>query len=172
MSYNFLKNETAPKILVEAYKLIGIKETLGKDNNPKILEWADKLGLKSIYTADEIPWCGLFMAWVCHEAGKPVVKGPLAAKNWLNYGTQEWVAMLGDVLVFSRKGGNHVGQYVAEDDKSYHVIGGNQADQVSIVRIDKGRCIGIRRTAWTTAQPNNVRRIFIDASGAISQNEI
>ena len=64
MNYSYLKKETAPKILVEAYKLIGTAETIGKDNNPKILDWADQLGLKKTYTADEIPWCGLFMAIV------------------------------------------------------------------------------------------------------------
>lgn len=46
MNYSFLKSEKAPKILVEAYKLLGTKELLGKDNNPKILAWAEKLGLK------------------------------------------------------------------------------------------------------------------------------
>ena len=169
--YNWIKNETAPKILVEAYKLIGIKELLGKDNNPKILAWADELGLKNVYTADEIPWCGLFMAYVCHLAGKLIVNDPLWAKNWLNYGTEQSVAMFGDILVFSRKGGNHVAIYVCEDAKCYHTLGGNQGDQVSIVRIDKARCIGIRRTAWTIAQPENVRQIIVDSTGTISENE-
>ena len=62
MSYVFLKKETAPRILVEAYKLIGTKEIIGKDHNPKILQWAKDLGMEKTYTNDEIPWCGLFMA--------------------------------------------------------------------------------------------------------------
>ena len=58
MNYSYLKQENAPKILVEAYKLIGTKELLGKDNNPKIIAWAKEIGLEKTYTADEIPWCG------------------------------------------------------------------------------------------------------------------
>jgi len=171
MSYNFLKKETAPKILVEAYKLIGTAELIGKDNNPVILNWAEEVGLKKQYTADEIPWCGLFMAYVCKKAGKVIPDNPLWARNWLNFGTKQATAMLGDILVFSRNGGGHVGMYVGEDDKCYHVLGGNQGDKVSIVRIQKVRCIGIRRTAWSKAQPENVRVIKMDSTGAISTNE-
>jgi uncharacterized protein (TIGR02594 family) len=171
MSYNFLKQEPAPKILVEAYKLIGVTELLGKDNNPVILGWADAVGLEKQYTADEIPWCGLFMAYVCYKAGKAFPVNPLWARNWNNFGTPQKTAMLGDVLVFSRNGGGHVGIYVGEDDKCYHVLGGNQGDKVSIIRIQKVRCIGIRRTAWSVKQPDNVRVIKLSSTGVISTNE-
>lgn len=172
MNYSYLKKETAPKLLVEAYKLIGIKEVLGKDNNPKILAWAKELGLEKTYTADEIPWCGLFVAYACHMAGKTVVDNPLWARNWSKFGTKQDVAMLGDILVFERGANSgHVGIYVGEDKTAYHVLGGNQGDSVSIVRILKTRCIGIRRTAWSKAQPENVRVINLDATGSVSTNE-
>ena len=172
MSYNFLKKETAPRILVEAYKLIGTKEIVGKDHNPKILQWAKDLGLEKTYTSDEIPWCGLFMANVCCVAGVDGVVNPLWARNWNIFGVPKKVAMLGDVLVFARESGGHVGIYVGEDAKSYHVLGGNQNNSVSVTRINKSRCIGIRRTKWKVAQPDNVRQIFLSATGAISTNEV
>ena len=172
MNYNYLKSEKAPKLLVEAYKLLGVKEILGKDNNPTLLAWADKLGLKNTYTTDEIPWCGLFVAYVCHMAGKVPVTNPLWARNWVNYGTKETTAMLGDILVFERGANSgHVGIYVGEDDKAYHVLGGNQGDQVSIVRITKVRCIGIRRTKWSVSQPTAVRVIKLNGEGLISDKE-
>ena len=173
MNYSYLKKETAPKILVEAYKLIGVSELLGKDNNPTILRWADELDLEKVYTADEIPWCGLFVAYACHKAGKQVIENPLWARNWNKFGTKEAVAMLGDILVFERGANSgHVGIYVGEDKKAYHVLGGNQGDKVSIVKILKSRCIGIRRTPWSKAQPENVRRIILDeTTGGISINE-
>ena len=37
--YGWLQQETAPKVLVEAVKLIGTKETIGNANNPIIMEW-------------------------------------------------------------------------------------------------------------------------------------
>jgi cell wall-associated NlpC family hydrolase len=79
--------------------------------------------------------------------------------------------MLGDVLVFKRQGGGHVGLYVGEDKDAYHVLGGNQSDSVSITRILKDRLHAARRCTWKTAQPANVRRVFLSGSGAVSQNE-
>ncbi len=171
MDYSYLKAETSPKILVNARKLIGIREISGDKNNPIILQWAKDLNLQSIYNADSIPWCGLFMAHVCRVSDLEIPKMSLRARSWLNFGTKQEHAMLGDVLVFSRNGGGHVGIYVGEDTKCYHVLGGNQGDKVSIVRIDKTRCIGVRRTKWKISQPKNVRKIFLPDSGTISKNE-
>lgn len=169
--YSWLNKETAPRVIVEALKLLGIKEVPGQGDNIKILKWAESLGLEKVYRKDDIPWCGLFVAYVCKVAGVEGVKDPLWARNWTNFGTKETVAMLGDILVFVRDGGGHVGFYVGEDSSSYHVLGGNQSDMVCITRIRKERCIGIRRTKWKIAQPENVRVIKLAATGAISENE-
>lgn len=169
--YQYLKTEASPKILVEAVKLIGTKETVGKDHNPTILGWAEELGLQKTYTNDEIPWCGLFVAICAHRAGVEVVKSPLWALSWAKYGTLSETPMLGDILTFTRSGGGHVGIYVGEDEKCYHVLGGNQSNMVSVTRIQKVRLHQARRTAWKIAQPSNVRQIFLDSKGIISKNE-
>jgi hypothetical protein len=56
----------------------------------------------------------------------------------------------GAVLVFEREGGGHVGFYVGEDGTSYHVIGGNQGDAVSVARIAKTRLVASR---WPKGVP-------------------
>jgi uncharacterized protein (TIGR02594 family) len=171
MSYAWLKKETAPKILVEAVKHIGTKEIVGKQHNPTILSWAKALGLEKVYTNDEIPWCGLFVAYCAHAAGLDVVKHPLWALNWNKYGNVAKVAMLGDVLTFTRNGGGHVGFYVGEDATHYHVLGGNQNNSVSVSRIEKSRLSQARRTAWKIAQPASVRVVHLEAKGVITTNE-
>lgn len=172
MSYGFLKNEKSPRILYEAAKLLGIKEIVGPKHDPKIMTWAKELGLEKVYTSDEIAWCGLFIAHVCRVSGIDVVKDPLWAKNWAKWGTKQVIAMLGDVLVFTRPGGGgHVGIYVGEDDNNYHVLGGNQGNCVSVTEIAKSRCIAIRRTAWKVSQPKNVRVVKLTSAGAVSTNE-
>jgi uncharacterized protein (TIGR02594 family) len=171
MSYDWLKKETAPKILVQAVKLIGTKEIVGKVHNPIILGWAKDLGLSNVYTNDEIPWCGLFIAYCCHAAGLEVVERPLWALNWNKYGTKVTEPMLGDVLTFKRNGGGHVGIYVGEDDTHYHVLGGNQNNSVSVSRIAKNRLNQARRTAWKVAQPANVRKVQLEPKGVITTNE-
>ena len=170
MNYNRLKQETSPRILVQAVKLIGTKEIVGKAHNPIILDWAKQLGIKA-YTNDEIPWCGLFIAYCAHKAGVEVVDSPLWALNWAKYGTKESTPMLGDVLTFKRDGGGHVGLYVGEDRTHYHVLGGNQNNQVNVMRIAKTRLHQARRTAWKIAQPSNVRKIELSNKGIISTNE-
>jgi uncharacterized protein (TIGR02594 family) len=171
MSYGYLTQETAPKILVEAIKLIGTKEIVGKAHNPVILNWAKELSLSTIYTNDEIPWCGLFIAYCAHKAGVQVVERPLWALNWNKYGTQVSEPMLGDILTFKRNGGGHVGIYVGEDKTHYHVLGGNQSNQVNVMRLAKSRLTQARRTAWKVAQPASVRKIHLEAKGTISINE-
>jgi uncharacterized protein (TIGR02594 family) len=170
MNYNYLKTNS-PNIIVEAIKYIGIKEILGKQHNPIIMQWAKELGLQNVYTSDEIPWCGLYVAIVCKRADKEVVINPLWARNWLKFGTKQPIAMLGDILVFERGSGGHVGFYVGEDSECYHVLGGNQGNMVSVTRILKTRCIGIRRSKWKIAQPTSVRTIALGKTGEISTNE-
>ena len=158
-------------MLHEALKLYGTLEAPGVEDSPTILAWAKELELERTYTADSIPWCGLFMAVIAKRAGKVPVVSPLWAANWLNFGVETKRAMLGDVLVFKRPGGGgHVALYVGEDSDNYHILGGNQADAVNIIRIKKERCIGIRRPVYNV-QPDNVRIIQLAAEGATSKNE-
>jgi len=171
MSYDWLKQEKAPKILVQAVKQLGVKEIVGKEHNPVILNWAKELGLSKVYTNDEIPWCGLFIAYCCHAAGLEVVERPLWALNWNKYGTKAEVPMLGDILTFKRNGGGHVGLYVGEDITHYHVLGGNQNNSVSVSRIAKSRLNQARRTAWKIAQPESVRVVKLESKGVITTNE-
>ena len=79
--------------------------------------------------------------------------------------------MLGDILVFKRDGGGHVGFYIGEDNDCYHVLGGNQSNAMNVTRILKSRLFQARRTAWSIAQPANVRKIILDPKGKISTNE-
>ena len=171
MGYNWLKEEKSPKLLVEAVKHMGVKEVVGKEHNPIIMDWAKELGLSKTYTADEVPWCGLFVAYCAHTAGVQVVDKPLWALSWANYGTKASEPMLGDILTFKRDGGGHVGIYVGEDHDCYHVLGGNQGNAVSVSRIVKSRLYQARRTAWKIAQPANVRKVFLEAKGTITTNE-
>jgi uncharacterized protein (TIGR02594 family) len=174
MKYDYLKKVKSPQILVQALKLVGTKEIIGTKHSDEIMSWAKELGIEKIYNADEIPWCGLFVAYVCKKAGLELpftARESLWALNWNKFGNKETKAMLGDVLTFKRKGGGHVGIYVGEDASCYHVFGGNQSNMVNITRIEKSRCAGIRRTPWKIAQPDSVRAVVVNASGFISKNE-
>jgi uncharacterized protein (TIGR02594 family) len=168
--YQWLLHEGGPKMLLKALELYGVTEVVGPKHNPIILDWARETGLSSVYKADEIPWCGLFMAVIALRAGKKVPVNPLWALNWANFGASVSQPMLGDVLTFKRDGGGHVALYIGEDATAYHVIGGNQGNAVSITRIAKNRLYKAVRTPYNN-QPANVRRIELSAQGSLSTNE-
>lgn len=170
LAYQWLALESAPRHLLKAIELYGTTEIVGPKNNPVIMGWANEVGLATVYKEDVTPWCGLFMAVIMKRAFREPIKDPLYALNWNTFGVKITQPMLGDILTFTRKNGGHVGLYIGEDNAAYHVLGGNQGDRVSIVRIAKERLSEVRRPAYTL-QPTNVRKIILASNGKLSTNE-
>lgn len=169
--YKWLLSEAGPKMILELLKIYGVEEAPGKADNPVIMNWAAETGTKD-YRHDAVPWCGLTMALLAKRAGKDYSFQPLWALNWAKFGERVVDgAKLGDVLVFKRTGGGHVGLYIGEDDTCYHVGGGNQCDEVNIVRKEKDRIYAIRRPLYKV-QPSNVRKILLSPEGGISNLEL
>ena len=157
-----------------ARSLIGTREVPGPMSNKTIIDWANKVGAKILgikYESDGIPWCGLFCAYVLHAHGiiAPVIA--VRAKAWADWGANLGADRLapGAILVFDRDGGGHVAFYVGEDATHYHVLGGNQGDAVSIMRLAKGRCIARR---WPRGVPVIGGPVRLSSTGApVSRNE-
>jgi len=168
--YRWLDKEPAPRMLIEALRLYGTKEFPGNQDNEEILSWAREVNLARVYSADAIPWCGLFMAIVAKRADKALPPDPLWAWNWKKFGSPrpDNFPRLGDVVTFGLiPGHGHVSLYVGEDEDAYHCLGGNQADAVNIRRFPKDKVHSVRRPDWKIAQPANVRRVFLKASGTL-----
>ena len=154
-----------------AKSLLGTKEAPGSVNNPKILAWASVVGgyIAKAYNADEIPWCGLFVAYCLTKNGFAVTQNSLSALSWLQWGVPIAKGTPGAIMVFVRTGGGHVGFYVSEDKEAYHILGGNQSDSVSITRVQKHRLKGIR---WPKGQPAPTQGpVYATFTGALSTNE-
>jgi uncharacterized protein (TIGR02594 family) len=153
-----------------AYSKLGLEESPGSKNNPEIMKWAKETELTKDFTADSVPWCGLFVAWAFARNGIDFVKDPLWAQNWNKFGDKLSEPAFGCVMVFVRKGGGHVGFYVGEDSQNYHILGGNQTDSVSVTKVAKNRCIGYR---WPTNYGKFLvkGRIRKQMAGSISKNE-
>ena len=168
-AYQWLSLEDAPRHMLKAIELYGTQETVGPKHNPVIMGWAKEVGLSSVYTADEIPWCGLFVGHCIDEAGiKVTIENPLLAKEWNNFGSGVQPCY-GAIMVFTRDGGGHVGFYVSEDADTYHILGGNQSDMVNITRVGKERLFGAR---WPKEYIHLVTKpIIAKFNATISRNE-
>lgn len=160
---------TDPPWMAWARAQIGTREAPGAADNPKILNWAQKLGAKALgiaYAADATPWCGLFCAAAVAAAGHRPPPIAVRARQWALWGEPS-EPCVGALLVFDRAGGGHVGFCEAEDDDAYLVLGGNQGDSVSRAWIAKDRCLAVR---WPLGAAKAKRKIA-GKTGALSRNE-
>jgi uncharacterized protein (TIGR02594 family) len=158
--------------IVTAESLMFTNEVPGSGNNPRIMHWARGVGgwVAKEYSADSIPWCGLFAAHCMRANGIPLeIDNPLSALAWNQFGLKT-EPCYGAVIVFRRTGGGHVGFYMSEDEDTFHVLGGNQSDSVNITRVAKDRWVGCRwpKGYESLKVPGRIRRTF---DGQISKNE-
>jgi uncharacterized protein (TIGR02594 family) len=166
-----------PRTIYVGIQFYGTQEVVGRGSNRTIINWRDLLNQQGVdidgFSDDDIPWCGLFVAFVIHARkfnSAEVVSQPLWARNWTSYGIKTTKPSLGDVLVFARNSGGHVGFYIGEDSVCYHVLGGNQSNKVCITRIEKSRLLAARRPPYKT-KPISVKPYHLSSSGSISSNE-
>lgn len=169
---------TLPKALAVALQYNGIKEIPGLKSNPIILKMAEEIGVSDIYKNDDLSWCALFVNNALKLAGKPLVdvkgdKWNLLRALWLTrwgYKVEPGKEQLGDVLVFERPGGGHVGFYIAESKTTFHVYGGNQQNAAGFTEIAKDRLAGARRL-YEIGPPPSARKYYLDSTGKVSKNE-
>lgn len=158
---------TKPKWLKIAETYTGMSEIRGPKHNSKIIGWLDKLG--AWWRDDETPWCGVFVAHCMQDVGLPYPTFYMRAKAWEDYGSllrRDRLAP-GAILVFDRAGGGHVGFYAGEDAGHYFVLGGNQGNAVSVMKLGKSRLLASR---WPKGEPVIGKPVYMKG-GKVSTNE-
>lgn len=170
---------TLPKLVSAGLQYLGVREIKGVANNPAIMEMANALGLSKIYVSDDKQsWCALFLNYLIRITDKPRLNPDgdlynlLRAKYLLNWGkpVQKGDERLGDLMIFNREGGGHVGLLIAQTGSTYWILGGNQNDCVNFTEIAKDRLIGARRY-YATGIPTSAKHYTMDSSGKLSVNE-
>lgn len=158
-----------PPWLMEARKILNLHE--GRDK-AALRKWFDQ----KFSTLDPavVAWCGAFVGtcilrW---KSDEEVPANMLGARNWQSFGIYV-KPQLGSVLSFWRgtKEGwqGHVGFYVGEDADTYHVLGGNQSNAVTIARLTKNRLLSSR---WPSTYPvSNVTKAVAGNNVPLSENE-
>lgn len=138
------------KRLIEvASSEIGVSEIPGEEDRSRILQYAEEGGLEGV-TADETPWCSIFMNWIATRAGVERT-GKANARSWLNAGLPVEQPEPGDTVVFWRESPDswkgHVGLFMgySRDASRVYVLGGNQDDRVGVSAYPSDRVLGFRR---------------------------
>jgi len=143
--------------IVEAKKVWGLHESR---DATKLRAWLKSDG-KTLGDPAKLPWCGDFAETVIKNSlpKEPfpgaLGENPYWARNWALLG-KATKPVYGAIGAFSRgENAGHVGILVGEDATDYYVLGGNQGDTVSIVRIVKTRLLAARwpSTYKETKQP-------------------
>ena len=131
-----------PKYLTYARSFNGQSEYKSTNKAPFILRMLTKLKATWLYGQ---PWCGFFVADCLAEFKWPIPKHWYRARAWLDYGIKIDAPCLGCIVIFNRAGGGHVGFVVGRDYAGQLlVLGGNQANKVSIAPFAEDRILGYR----------------------------
>lgn len=127
---------------------LGLREIPGPEDHPEIMAMYDRVGHPWV-EHDEVAWCAAFVG-SCLEQAELRSTRSLTARSYLNWGVPVDLseARAGDIAVFRRGSSSwqgHVAFFVKASADDIKVLGGNQADAVSIARFPRQKLLGIRR---------------------------
>ena len=135
-------------IIQTALSQYGVKETVGSNDHPQIINYFRSLGYDGHKLHDETAWCSAYANWVAKTAGYEF-SGQLTARSWLTVGVSTSTPEIGDVVVFWRESPKswkgHVGFFIKETKRYVYVLGGNQSNKVCIKAYPKNRVLDYKK---------------------------
>lgn len=136
-----------PRWLDEAWRELGQREIAGSADNPRIMALYRDAGVDDV-AHDEVAWCAAFVGACLKRAGFEAT-GSLMARSYSDWGEPADTAgaALGAVVVLKRGGDpslGHVGFLIGETDSSLLLLGGNQANAVSVAAFPRDEMLAIR----------------------------
>lgn len=153
-----------PPWMNEITKVMGLHECKDRQD---LYTWLKSAG-KSV-DPKVTPWCGDAVETALLRAlpYTEVPEKPFASVSWRKYGMYLPKPIYGAIMVFWRgkpsswKG--HVGFYTGETDTHYMILGGNQSNEVNVMRIAKDRLRknGIR---WPKEYPPSTEQVIVSAN--------
>lgn len=162
------RGDAAAPWLELARAKVGLHERL---NNKTLRDWLKSDG-NTLGDPAQLPWCGDFME-TCIALTLPdevLPANPYYALNWRVFGVPLKIVAAGAIAPFSRPGGGHIAMIVGHDRETFHVLGGNQSNAVTITRIAKNRLAGSLRWPKTFPLPT-IELPLSTLDATVSQNE-
>lgn len=143
-----------PPWLAAARRYLGTSEAPDSADNPVIAGFFRRATGRAY--PDSTAWCAAFVGACLAEAGLRGT-GSLLARSYLDYGTPLSEPRPGCIVVLSRGRSawqGHVGFYVGRQNDRVAVLGGNQADRVSVAHYPAARVLGYRWPDAAAAMPD------------------
>lgn len=138
--------------LKDAWREFGETERAGAGENPRIVALFRDAGHPEV-TRDEVAWCAAYVG-ACLERSGIASTRSLLARSYRAWGTALSEPRAGAIAVFSRgtdPSQGHVGFWLGETEDAVVLLGGNQANEVSVARYPKSRLLALRWPNATTA---------------------
>jgi uncharacterized protein (TIGR02594 family) len=137
-------NLSDPPWLRLALAEVGTREAPGPANNARVMAYYRDAGHAWV-AGDDVAWCAAFVGAMLARAGEKHT-GSLAARSYLKFWKPTKDPKRGDIVVFSR--GNswqgHVAFYLRSNRSYIEVVGGNQADAVTIATYPRAKVLSFR----------------------------
>ena len=133
-------------------KYYGLKEIMGAEYSPTILNWIKKY-FPNTKDDEDVPYCSIALIEVFKELGlsDKIVGVTPAAISWTKVGKSVNVkdANIGDIVVLKRIGGNHVGVFIRYSVKknTIYILGFNQGNSCNITEFPLSSLLDIRTFA-------------------------
>lgn len=140
-----------PQWLTHAWALLGEREIPGSDANQEIAALFRDAGFPGIRD-DETAWCAAFVGACLARAGLPGSRS-LMARSYLSCGEAIDEERTGAIAVLSRGSDpalGHVGFLIGATGTHVVLLGGNQANAVSVDAFSRSRLVGLR---WPVERP-------------------
>ncbi len=140
-----------PPWMAYAWSELGVRETAGAGSNPRIEAYIRRAGHPAAAN-DATAWCAAFVG-ACLDAAGLVPTGSLLARSYLNWGVATEAPALGVIVVLTRGSDpaqGHVGFLIGMTASEVILLGGNQADAVSVAAFDRRRILGFRLPSAAT----------------------
>lgn len=158
----------APPWFTELLRRVGLHE---QRDHKKLSDWLRSDG-HTLGDPAKLPWCGdaqetCIALTLPHE---PMITNPYYALNWTKFGVACPIVALGALAPFRREGGGHIGQVAGHDKDYFHILGGNQSNAISIVKIAKSRLAGGLRWPKTWPLPTHALP-YSTINATVSRNE-
>lgn len=125
--------------MTQARMLLGVREIPGEESHPAIVKMQELTRYVEPH-GDDTPWCAAFVCYALSEARYQHTSSA-AARSFLKCGTELNEPKIGCIVVFERGAGGHVGFLYAIEDLHYHILGGNQGNEVCVKKYPRTRVL-------------------------------